>query len=285
MSKLAQIKAMRKDKDIQSLLNKASSILKNPIAMFDTNYTLIANTDVVTDDPIWNELVSTGTFSLETQKFFADIYFTYDVSNTEKVVVLKSDMLKHDRVLANVYNRDRIKVANLVMVACNTPFDADDIVTFNAFAEKIESKIRDDDHYTEFAKLVYNNLITMLLNGEIKDTKMYAPHMKILYDGFDVWLHIAVIGSSQDGAQQDKLENVKKTLMEKNKSYKFALYSGYVVMIMSSSQIEFNRKRALGKHEEFFEQNELTVGISSGFENLYELRKYYDEAVASLSNT
>ena len=283
MGKLEQMKAMRKDGDLKRLLEKASKILDNPIAMFDTNYHLIANTDVETDDPIWNELVSTGTFCLETQMFFADIYFTYDVSNIEKVVVLKSEYLKHDRVLVPVNNRNGVMVASLVMVACNTPIAEDDIISFCAFADKITNKIRNDEHYTEYGKLYHADLIVRLLDGEITDTRLYAPHIRILYDDFDVYLFMVVIGFRQSGPQEGELEHIKDLFMERYRSSKFAIYSGYILMLTSSKHHVSDDKQILGKYDEFFERYNLAAGISSGFENLYQLRKYYDEAVAALS--
>ena len=283
MGRLEQIKAMKKERDIQSLLDGAYSILENPIAMFDTNYSLIAYTDVVTDDPIWNELISTGTFSKETQEAFANTNFTYSVTTADKIVILKSDDLAYDRVHAYVFNRKRIKVAQLVMVECNTSLTADDIVAFNALADKITSKIRDDEHYTEFGDAYLSSLITRILDGEIRDTRVYAAHIKILYEGFESYfLHLAVIELRQGNAQNGGLEHVRDLLMEKNKSCKFAIYSGYIVMVMASKHIDFDVKHFLSKNRNLFEQFDLYAGVSSCFENLYELLEYYVEAVAAL---
>ena len=282
MSKLGQIKAMKKDNDIQQFLDSACKILLNPIAMFDVDYSLIAYSDIANDDPLWNELVSTGTFSMETQGFFVSEYFTYEVSNADKLVTLKSNELKYDRVLANVFNRDRIKVANLVMVGCNTPFSADDLVAFSAFADKITGKIRDDAFFTEFGRSYHESLIVRLLDGEITDTRMYAPHIQILYAGFKNHLYLAVAKPRQNDSGKEMLEHIKGLLLERSGSFKYAVYSGYIVIIMSSQHNSFNNKRFFGKYGDIFEQNNISVGISSSFENLYDLREYYDEAVLAL---
>ena len=282
MNKIDQIKALKKDRSIQDLLNDARKILRNPIAMFDTNYSLIAYTEVETDDPVWNELITTGTFSMETQAFFADTYFTLNVTNADKIVELKSEELKYDRLLANTFNRNRIKVANLVMVACITPFTADDLVAFNALAEKMTARIRNDESYTEYGKEYHSDLIGKILDGYIKDTRVYAPHVQILYDGFESYLYIAVVDAGQSGAQRDKLVVIRDLLMEKYKSFKFAIYSDYIVMVISSKQGNFSIKRVFGKYEELFEQNDLCVGVSNSFDSMYDLRKYYDEALAAL---
>ena len=282
MNKLEQIKAMKKNRSIQEMLDDAQDILLNPIAMFDMYYSLIAYTEIVTDDPIWNELISTGTFSMETQKFFADAYFTLNVSSADRITALKSDQLKYDRVLAYAFNRHHIKVANLVMVACSTPFTADDYIAFNAFAEKITARIRNDDHYTKYGIEYHNDLIGKILDGYIKDTRVYAAHIQILYDGFDGFLYLAVARAGHGAAQHDKLVRTRALLMERYKSFKFAIYSDYIVMIISSKLDSFGIRRIFGKYDDFFERNDIYVGVSSSFESMYDMRKYYDEAVSAL---
>ena len=282
VGKLEQIRALKKGGSIQDLLDSAYRIFGNPIAMFDTYYSLIAYTDAATDDPVWNELITTGTFSTQTQEFFANERFTFFVTNADKIVVLKSDELKYDRVLALVYNRNRVKVANLVMVDSNTPSSTDDIIAFNAFADKMISKIHDDEHFTIYGREYHDSLIGKILDGEIRDTRVYAAHIQILYDGFESYLYLAVIDVGQSGPHSERLKNIRDLLMEKYQSFKFAIYSGYIVMIMSSKQNSFYVDRVLGNHDDFFEINDIYAGISSSFENLYEMREYYNEAAAML---
>ncbi|MCL2124596.1 MAG: hypothetical protein FWH33_01245 [Oscillospiraceae bacterium] len=284
MSKLENIKALRKTESIQELLDDAMEIMQNPIAMFDMNYSLIAYTEVETDDPVWNELISTGTFSMETQAFFADAYFTLNVSSADRIVVLKSELLKYDRVLAYVFNRDHIKVANLVMVACNNALMADDLVALNAFAEKLTAVVRNIDHYTEYGRNYHNDLIIKILEGVIKDTRLYAPHVQILYDGFDDNLYLAIINVGVGDSREEAITQIRDMLVEMYKSCKFAIYSGYIIMLISSKRDVFDVNKVFGKHDDFLRQYDLSIGVSSCFENLYILRKYYDEALAMLEH-
>jgi hypothetical protein len=284
MTKLEQVKQIENGKGVQFLLDAACEIFQNPIVMFDTNYDLKAYTDLVTDDPIWNEIVSTGTFSMKTQEFFAAECFTEEVANANKLVILKSSKLKYDRVISYIFNRDRIKVAVIVMVACNNSLSADDLIAFNAFAEKITAKIRNDEHYTAYGKIFHHELIGKILDGYIKDTRIYAPQIQILYDGFESYLYLAVVTVRQSGMRHDKLAFIRDLLMERYKSFKFAIYSDYIIILMSSKKDSFVVNRVLLRNKEFFEQYDIFAGISSSFESMYELRTYYDEAVIALKN-
>ena len=289
MSKLAQIKALKNGKGIQYLLDTAYSIFKNPIAMFDTNYGLKAYTDVTTDDPLWNELISTGTFSMKTQEFFAKECFTEDVANADKLVILKSSKLKYDRVLGNILNRENIKVANLIMLGCDTPLGVEDTTAFEEFIDKITGEIRDDEQLIVYGRIYNESIIIKLLDRVINEPSIYTSHVQIFHEGFEDYLYVAVVDITQndlktEGSHQTNLMYFKNLLESKYRSFKYAIYSDYIVMVMSSKHNDFNKGHFFDKDNNPFKQNNLFVGISSSFENPYVLREYYDKAVAALKD-
>ena len=98
MNKMEQIKAIENGNGIQYLLNSAYRIFNNPIFMIDANYNMIAITDVPVDEPNWNELTTTGTFSQKTMELLANEGLIEDISNAEKTVILRSDKLKYAKI-------------------------------------------------------------------------------------------------------------------------------------------------------------------------------------------
>jgi hypothetical protein len=278
MDQKKQIESLETGKGIQHLLDAAHTIFSNPIVMFDTHYTLIAYTDVVTDDPLWNEIISTGTFSMTNQEFFSKERFTEDVANTDKAVIITSDKLKYDRIVGIVFNNEHIKVANLVMVASNKSFETESLVNFEAFVDKISEEIRNDDHFTAFGRAYHDSIINKILDHKLTDPKIYTGHVQILYDGFEDYLYLAVV----DVTNRDRLEYFKDLFKKRYPVFKFAVYSGYLLMIMSSKHNKFPSEWIFGDYQNPFEQNNLFMGVSSSFENLYELGKYYDEALTTL---
>ena len=289
MSKLTEIKALEKGRGIQYLLDAAYKIFQNPIAIFDTNYDLKVYADAASDDPLWNELISTGTFSMKTQEFFAKECFTEDVANANKLVILKSSKLKHDRILGYIFNRDNIKVALIVMVGLDTLSGPEDMAAFEELADKITVEIHDDNYFTAYGTAYHEAVIVKLLDRDIKDPIIYTPHVQIFLDGFEDYLCVAVVdimknASGTEGSLQDRLVYFKNLLAERYRSFKYAIYSGYLVMIMSSKHTDFYQVQFFTRDDNPFEQNNLFVGISSSFENPYELREYYDEAVTALIN-
>ena len=283
MDKITKIRNLDGGRGVQFLLDAADEIFDNPIVMFDTNYSLVAYTDELPDDPLWSELLATGTFSMETQMFFAREYFTEDTANASKMVVLKSPKLKYDRILAYIFNADDIKVASILMCS-RTPFVEGDSEAFELLASKVSSAIHDDDYYNAYGFDYYEDKICKLLDGIIKEPVIYTPHIQILYNGFEDYLYVAVVDASRYDAGGDKLAFLKSALKETFGSFKLAVYSGYIVMIMSSINPVFDEKIFINLADDPFERYDLYAGISTKFENLYEVREYYDRALAVLKS-
>jgi hypothetical protein len=284
MSKLAQIRALKNGKGIQYLLDAAYKIFHNPIVIHDTNYALKAYTDVSSDDPLWNELISTGIISMETQEFYAQEWFTEDVANANKLVILKSGELKYDRISAYIFNRDNIKVAVVTMVGADRPFAAEDTAAFEKLADKITREIRDDEYFITYGKAYHEAIIIKLLDRVINNPIIYTPHVQIFLDGFDDYLCVAVVKIMQNAGRQNRLIYLKNLLENEYPSFKYAIYSDYIVMIISSKYKDFYEEQCFDKDNNPFKRHGMAVGISGSFENPYELREHYDQAVAALKN-
>ena len=288
MNKLEEVKALGNGKGIQYLLNSAYKIFNNPIFMIDTNYNMIAITDVPVDEPNWKELVATGTFSLKTVELLANEGLIEKISNAEKTVILRSDKFKYAKMAGHIFNRDNIRVGLVMMSECNTPFDEESITAFEALAYKTTCEIKDYDYFTMLAMTFHEDKINLLLDGVVKNPLLYNPQAQILYDDFEDYLYVAVVNVARndilENVHRNRLEYFKSMLKTKYKSFKYSVYEDYIVMLMSSKLKNFYGAPFFATHADLFEQNRLFMGVSGSFENMYELRVYYDQAVAALTN-
>ena len=288
MGKVEQVKALENGKGIQYLLNSAYKIFDNPIFMIDSNYNMIAVTDVPVDDPNWNELVTTGTFSQKTMELLANEGLIEDISNAEKTVIMRNNKLKYAKMSGHVFNRDNIRVGLVMMSESNIPFDAESIAAFEALADKTTCEIRDYDYFTMLAMTFHEDKINLLLDGAVKNPLLYNPQAQILYDDFEDYLYVAVVSLERknilENVHQNRLEYFKSMLKTRYKSFKYSVYADYIVMLMSSKHKNFYGAPFFAAHAGLFEQNGLFMGVSGSFENIYELRVYYDQAVAALTN-
>ena len=287
MDNLKQIEALENGKGIQYLLDSACKVFNNPIFVIDINYNLLAFTDIPFDDPNWKELITRGTFTAERLDFFANEGFIEDITNAEKTVVIRSEKFEYAKIAGHLLNRDHIRSGLVMMSDYKTPIDAGNIAAFEALVSKITYEIRDYDYFTMLAMTFHEDKINLLLEGAVKNPLLYNPQAQILYNDFEDYLYVAVVSAERNEILEDVYQNrlayFKSMLKTKYQAFKFSVYKNYIVMLMSSKHSYFYGAPFFDDHADLFEQNGLYMGISGSFENMYELRNYYDQAVGALT--
>ena len=316
MNKLSQIELLDKEKGYQYILESAYKIIQKPLVLFDTHNSLLAHAGEAAGDPIWSELIMTGFHSVDTQRFFTEENFYDHVTNSDKYFVLRSAKLKYARMMGYLHNNENIKAAVLTMFETEAPFDEDDSQLFLKLSDVLNEVVRNDKFYTVYGRAFHEEIIRKLLDRIIKDRMIYTPHIQILYDGFTEYLYLAVVetghcdperpgggdgdgnghgygrghghgyerghGYVHDAADRDKIADTRIMLQNMYKTYKFATYSNYVVILMSSRYRVAFEELFVDRFFATFEKNDLYAGISESFENPYEMRVYYDKAVEAL---
>lgn len=284
INKMELVKKLRKGKGIQYLINEASEIFGNPILMHDLDYQAIAYTEnVVTDDPFWNEFVNIGGHSRESVEILKNENLIDIAAFTKTVTVLSSKELGYDRIFGKIYNKDNMTVAAADIVSCYKPFEKADIAVFEIFCKKLSQEVSENEFYTNYGRMYLEKLITQLIEGGIEDKELYTVHIEIVYDNLENNLYLAVADISWRGLTHDNLVHFRDLFTQIRHTFKYAIYGNYIVFIMSTNSETLLEKYLLGELNKIFEQNNIYVGISSRFENLFELPTYYKEAVKALN--
>ncbi|MCL2059003.1 MAG: hypothetical protein FWH01_08085 [Oscillospiraceae bacterium] len=288
MGKAEQIRALENGKGIQFLLNCAYTILGNPIYVIDINYNLLAYTTAPIDDHNWNELIATGSFGPKTLEVLANEGLIESITNAARTVTLRNEKLKYAKMAGHFFNRDNIEVGIAMMTECNVPFDAQSAAAFEMLADKITDEIRTYDYFTMLAMTFHENKINLLLDGAVTNPLLYNPQAQVLYNGFDDYLYVAVVHVEKndilDSVHRNRLEYYKSMLKAMFPLFKYSVYADHIVILMSSINKKYGVTPFLNMNADLFERNGFCVGISESFESIYELRIYYDQAVAALPN-
>jgi len=283
-NKRKQLEALKNVKGIQCILNKAYKILGNPILTHDDEYKLIAYTDnITTDDPIWVEIVTNGTVGPERLEFYKNEYFFDTVANAEKITFLLSDKLKYDRIFGKIYDKDYIQVGCACMVACNKPFDETDPELFEIVCDLITRELEEDEFYNQYGQSYLETLVSGLIDGDFKDKKLYTAHVEIVYKHLKTYIYLSVVDVNQCGAGPAQLAYYRDLFKNTEPAFKYSVYSNYILIIFSTENVVMNAEKDMNKLNQIFIENNMFVGISSSFENLFELHKYYQEATDALN--
>lgn len=284
-SKMEQIKALKNGKGIQYLLNKAYEILENPLLVHDMEYKIIAYTEnIVTDDPIWNEFTTTGTISHDRLEFYKNENFLDAAANAERVTFLLSDKLKYARILGKLFSSENIQIG-IAAIEAHKPFIDGILELFQCFCDVLNKEITKSEYYRHYGQAYQEILINKLIDGAIEDRQIYPAHVGSLYTGLKDNLFLAVADTSLCSVPANNtLPYFRDLFKHAQSAFKYSIYAHYIVFIISSDDDSLNIKRDLKRLRKLFEENDIYVGISNCFDNLYELQKYYKEAVSALND-
>lgn len=283
IGRIARINALENGKGLQHLLNEAYKIFGNPAILFNMEYELIACTEnVVTDDFLWNELVENGVFSSETIYFFKKEAFHDTAASSKAIALLTSDNLKYDRFYGRVLNSDNSTVIDLIVIACFEPFCDEDPEAVEALRMKLSKEISAIEYYWQYGVFYHQNLIQNLIDKHFDDRIIFSDHVANLYEGLKTNLYVVVADVGKCSSANKSPEYFRDLFKKTQAEFKYAVYSDYIVIIVSTEEAALNINRDLSKLVLLFEDNNLYAGISGRFENLFDIREHYNEAVDSL---
>lgn len=284
-SKIEQIEALKVGKGIQHLLDEAYKIFGNPLLMHDLDYIAIAYTENhVTDDRLWNELVTEGAHFEQTKEFLRDESLIDIAASTDSVAILSSENMKYDRLFGKIYNKNHIVIGAVDIVACYKPLEDDDPDAFEIFCQLLSKEVGKIKYYQGYGEAYQESLICKLVDGEIEDKKVNSLHVEIVYHGMKWNLYLAVVDVAHIDPEYARLPYFKDLLKKTQPEYKYAIYSNYILIIVSTDEPVLDVTKDLSKLNRLFQKKNIYAGISCSFENLFDLPKHYQEALSALNN-
>lgn len=284
LDKMEQIKQIKNGKGVQYILDEAYRILENPILVHDMDYKVIAYTEnKVNDDSIWNEFETTGMVGHDRLVFYRDECFFEMAANAKKITFLFSNKLKYDRIFGKLFTKNNIQIGCVCMVACYKPFEADDPKLFETVCDILNKEFCESEFYQQYGQEYMETLISQLIEDKIENKELYTAHIESIYIGLKANLHLIVADIVQCDPTYKKLVYFRDLFKKLRPDFKYVIYSNYIMIIMSSDEGILNIEKDLNELYGCFEQNKIHIGISNCFENIFDLPKYYNEAVAALN--
>lgn len=282
-SKKEQLKMIENGKGIQHILDAAYRILGNPILIHDMDYKVIAYNENETDDPIWNEFMATGMVGHDRLVFYRDECFFEMAANAKKITFLLSDKLKYDRLFGKLFTKGKIQIGCACLTETDKPFEDDDQELFEMVCDILNEEFFISEFYQNYGQIYMETLIALLVEDNIEDRLIYTATIESLYIGLKSFLRLAVVEISQCDPTHTKLTYFRDLFKQEQPDYKYAVYSNYILIIMSFDSITSNMGDLINLNT-LFKQNNMRIGISNSFEKIFDLPKHYREAINALNH-
>lgn len=279
-----QLKSLKNGRGINCILREGYRILENPIVMFDTSYNLLAYTEgIATDDRLWNEITTQGTFSLETVDFFNRENFIRDVARSEVVALIKSDKLKYDRADGKLFDKDGVLLANILVLACLKPFGEGDLELIETLCEILSAELQNSDFYHRIDRVYQESLLSELIEGTTGNHEIVMEKVAGLYDGLKSNLYLGVVDITPYDHTATHVAYFRDVFRRMQPEYKYYIHLHNIVAIISTDNARFSVKKDMRQLNDFLIKYGVYAGISGSFQDLKELSKYYREAICALN--
>lgn len=272
------LNAIIQGRGFQHILNIGYDIIKNPIVLFDSNTNLIARSkDIDTDDPLLSELLINGCFSKETFAFMEAIDFSR-IHNNRYPYIFKTDKLKHDRIIGNVYIHG-LAIATIVVVENGKYFDEEDIAFVSQLCDILSSEMQKNKIYQNLQEVSLETFISDILDFKLKKNidiqkRAAALNWKIKDTLFLIVIDINIY-TNEIASIRSKLDGMISD------SYVY-IYNNYVLIILNRDQNQINPDVDFKELEAFLKENCMMAGLSSSFHNFIDLPIIYKNTIKAI---
>lgn len=278
--------ALERSLKIEDILDVAYEALGNPIVVIDLAYHLIAHTEnTVADDPLWNELTTLGMFSHETVNFFNEAKFISAYAESSTVSLMKNDGLKYDRACGIIFDHNGIQLGSIVVKTCYRPFRQEDFKLMEKVCECLAEALQAKGAYDNIVRVFEDEdtVISDLIEDKYVDKDLLEETLERLYANMKRNLYVAVVDVIQYESTLTHLAYFKDLFKRLQGEYEYFVYLNNIVIIVSTDNATLNIERDLNGLHKFFEKYQIFAGVSSSFQNLMDIQKYYREALTALN--
>lgn len=262
--------------NLYHLLDKAATLIKNPMVLLDANCKILAYShsyDI--EDDIWKQNIMRGycTYEqiMELQALSEEENFS---SACPKSKIVTSDFYQN-RIYIHKLKREDELMGTLIILEESTPFSKMDKKLSVKIAQTASlmiyhnyERLRTLNEYSE------DNIFIECLSGELKSYGSFLERIRNTTFNKPCKYRVAII-------DVDKFENFdpRKEILRSffNSIFHKAWmlwYRGNVVAIIDTKNIE-DIGAVFEKNKLFFEEKNLRLGVSDEFENIYHIKTYY----------
>lgn len=268
--------------DIDEILNTSESYLNNPIFILDTSYRIIGCS------------TTASTIETYTKKYKDESYLLTDVIN----------FMKRDKCIDNIYSSDTaffqlskknfifcgIRISNVtVSYICilekNRKFINNDLELTNTLSQVLSIQMQKENLFVNSSGLEEEYYLMDLLNGRIDNIDYAKQRLDDI--GFKICKNISLIIAPYNQIYKDYRHNFGlKQLMNGAKKILqnciTAYYEEKIIFMISGDDKNIISEEVKEEFIDFLRYNNLKVGVSLTFENIFEAKKNYIQAQYAL---
>lgn len=261
--------------NVTKILELSESIIGNPIVLVDLRFKLIANTpNIVSDDLIYNDLVSRGYHSSETVERFTAAQTVTHLKHSKQLDVKFPDDITKYQTVTKTFEIERQSYAYLRMICSNREPTPSMLELFELLCESVDHYLH--DHYSKDSinHYMYEYVLVDLIENENVDTSTMEERIK--YIGLSYQSDYQLLHISFDELHNVSLPYVVEQLMSLFSDSRPFIHDNHIMMLMNyrskNNSVREIRESQFERLEEFLVRHNAYAGCSNSFTTLHSLR-------------
>ncbi len=275
--------AFIKGKGLDTILNIGYELLGNPIQVIDTSFKLIAGTkDRAVDDPVWEASNKNGFAPYAMVSQLKVERFIEKVHKSKEPIFVHPSIHKYTLLMSNIILEDKI-LGHMAVLEYERPFEESDIDLLKQLTEIVSSELLKSKIFRNSKGLAFENFITDLLYGKIKDPRLIDERIKALGWELQDCQYIMTIKAEQENLDNTPFPNFREMLENLVPYSKSVIYFDHLLLILNRKKDRFPlTDESLNELTTFLRNNQLKCGISRPFNNIGDIRKHYEQSLKSI---
>jgi hypothetical protein len=279
----ALLNTVGEELDLHEMVDTAAKLIDNPLIVLDNSYKVLAYSQShEVKDYQWQQNIERGFCTFEYIAGFNSIEGVKNSPDSNEPFIIECFTSPLRRCISKLYIKKR-QLGYLISVESNSSFDEMNMELFtlisNFIATAVSIKNKIQQHPNNKA---YDSILIDGLEGNVKSESIFYERMKNTEFDTDSFYKVLVIDISSYNnfdPSSEHLKNLIKTLFNK---FWTVSYKNSVVTLIDVGDKDYDIRKTLKAERNFFRENNLRVGISDTFTDLYRLRKYYLQATRAL---
>jgi len=268
---------------IQSIIDVATELMGNPIILADSTFKLICSTrNVETEDKYWNELVRDGYFSNETVTYLRTHKYFEMMNRDSGPVYFSKDVFGVARIIWRLKVKNKI-VGQLCVLECYRTLNENDTRLFAKICDAVSCEMQKNTFIRNSKGHMYETFILDILEEKIKAKKTVDERIKYLNIVLKEYLYVFTVDTTtlydKDNIYITYLSDVLEQIISGSKS---VIYRDNIVLIVSRSSELSLQEQDMKEMVLFLKNNNIYCGISRCFQELVDLKEYYQQSIKAL---
>lgn len=271
------VDALHSNAGLQSIVDTAYEILQNPITVLDSSYKILAMYQNIeasgsrTDLEMQRDL---GYVLQENIEEMTKARLYEQVRSQGRPVYMKDENAQYGWVTALVYIHG-IEVGQIGVMDSQHPISDIDMQIIEFLAQVVSLELQKSDFYRTNQGLMHSYFLSDLLDNQVHDSTALEQRMSNLGWSFGTVMRVMLLTDHQQNFFDGKAQLITSQLHKLLPGSRWVVYHGQIVFL-TSGVLSTSSKEALLS---YLKINKLTISCSSSFENILDVRKYYNQAL------